>query len=364
VPENKMADDIDAEIWMIDGYVIKADMNPWRKIGADVRTIHTFLFDEDDTSPVGNGLPNVVRDSQMSIAASTRMLLDNASVVCGPNIELNTDLLRPDQDLTSTSAYKIWYREGTGAEANVPAVRNVTIDSHMDELLKTIDLFMKIADMETFVGPATGGDMQRGMSEPLRTAAGASMLRGDAALPFKDIVRNFDTFTQSVISSLVQFNRKFNPQEAPAGDYNVIARGATSLIAKEIRGIQVDSLAGTLTPEERLHVDERKLVEARFAVRDLSNLLLPMDEVKRKQAQNAQMAKEQQEMQKDMAAANVRKTLADAYKNIAQGQKNTANADMQTIKAAMDVLEVGLGDEYGQTAETGSSGQTNQGQGG
>lgn len=353
VPESKMADDIEAEVWMIDNYVIKADMNPWRKLGASVRTIHPFIFDEDDTSPVGNGLPFVVRDSQMSIAASTRMLLDNASSVCGPNLELNTDLLRPDQDITSVHSYKIWYREGTGQEASMPAVRNITIDSHMDELLKSIDLFMKFADMETFVGPATGGDMSRGPSEPLRTAAGASMLRGDAALPFKDIVRNFDSFTQSVIYSLVQFNRKFNPDKAPEGDYNVIARGATSLIAKEIRGIQIDTLAATLTPEERIHVDERKLVEARFKVRDLDNLLLPMDDVKRKQAEMAQQQQEIQAQQRELQEANVRKLLSDAFKNIAQGQKNSANADAVTAKAALDILEKGLTEDDGQEGQAG-----------
>lgn len=353
VPESKMADDIEAEVWMIDNYVIKADMNPWRKLGASVRTIHPFIFDEDDTSPVGNGLPFVVRDSQMSIAASTRMLLDNASSVCGPNLELNTDLLRPDQDITSVHSYKIWYREGTGQEAAMPAVRNITIDSHMDELLKSIDLFMKFADMETFVGPATGGDMSRGPSEPLRTAAGASMLRGDAALPFKDIVRNFDSFTQSVIYSLVQFNRKFNPDKAPEGDYNVIARGATSLIAKEIRGIQIDTLAATLTPEERIHVDERKLVEARFKVRDLDNLLLPMDDVKRKQAEMAQQQQEIQAQQRELQEANVRKLLSDAFKNIAQGQKNSANADAVTAKAALDILEKGLTEDDGQEGQAG-----------
>jgi hypothetical protein len=61
----------------------------------EVKTIHPFLFDEDDTSPIGQGLPNVMRDSQMSIAAATRMLLDNASVVCGPNLELNMDCCCP-----------------------------------------------------------------------------------------------------------------------------------------------------------------------------------------------------------------------------------------------------------------------------
>lgn len=347
VPADRMADDIEAEVWTVDGTVIKADMNAWRKIGVEVKTIHPFIFDEDDTSPIGNGLPNVMRDSQMSIAASTRMLLDNASIVCGPNLEVNTQLLRADQDYSSVSAYKIWYRDDSGGDAMAPAVRNIQIDSHMDELLKAIDLFMRFADLETFVGPATGGEMQKGPSEPFRTAAGASMLRGDAALPFKDIVRNFDSFTQSVIYSLVQFNKKFNPDRAKPGDYNVIARGATSLIAKEIRGIQIDTVAATLRPEEAIHVDDRKLVEARFAVRDIEDILLPMDEVARKQAQQAQAQQAQMDKQMEMMEANIRKLLSDSFKNIAQGQKNSAAADATMAKAAIDILETGLNDASG-----------------
>lgn len=342
VPEDRVADDLDAEVWMVDNNVIKADINPWRKINADVQTIHTFLFDEDDTSPIGNGLPNVMRDSQMSIAAASRMLLDNASVVCGPNVELNTDLLRLDQDLTSVHAYRVWYREGTGADAQQPAVRNIQIDSHMDELLKTIDLFMKFADMETFVGPATGGDMERGPSEPMRTAAGASMIRGDAALPFKDIIRNFDTFTQSYISSLVWFNRKFNPSPELEGDYNVITRGATSLIAKEVRGMQLDQLAATMTPEEKMHVDERKMVEQRFAVRDLSGMLVSPAEADRRKENAAAEAQKQAKQQEEMIAAEVRKTLAEAFKNVAQGQKNSANAEATQVQATLSILEKGL----------------------
>lgn len=357
VPEDKLADDLEAEVWMIDNNVIKADINPWRKLGTDVQTIHTFMFDEDDTSPIGNGLPNVMRDSQMSVCAASRMLLDNASVVCGPNLELNTELLRLDQDLTSVHAYKIWYREGVGMDAQQRAVQNVQIDSHMDELLKTIDLFMKFADMETFVGPATGGDMEKGPSEPLRTAAGASMMRGDAALPFKDIIRNFDTFTQSYITSLVWFNRKFNPRREFVGDYNVIARGATSLIAKEVRGMQIDSLAATLQPEERVHVDERKMIEQRFAVRDLSGMLVSPAEAERRKAANDAAAQKQAQQQEEVIAAEVRKTLAEAFKNISQGQKNAAGAEATQVKATMDILEKGLSSEpeAGNTANSGQS---------
>jgi hypothetical protein len=215
VPDAQIADDVEAEIWMLDSRIIKADINTWRKLGLDVKTVHTFIFDEDDTSPIGNGLPNVMRDSQMSVSAATRMTLDNASVTCGPQLEINTALLRTDQDVTAIEAYKNWYRDDDGPSAQFPAVRKIEVDGHLAELQNLIGLFMNFADLETFVGAATGGDMEKMPSEPMRTAAGASMLRGDAALPFKDIIRNFDSFKQSQILSLVQFNKKFNPGLAP-----------------------------------------------------------------------------------------------------------------------------------------------------
>jgi hypothetical protein len=341
VPEAARADDVEAEIWMVGGKIIKADINPWRALGLDVRTIHAFSFDEDDSSIFGNGMPAVVRDSQMSVCAAARMLLDNASVVCGPQLEVNIDRVQPqiNPNMSSIHAHKLWFVRGDGVEGQYPAIRSIQIESRMDELLKIIDLFMRFMDAETFVGPATGGDMDRGPSEPFRTATGASMLRGEAALPFKDIVRNFDTFTQSVVYSLVQFNRKFNADKIREGDYDVIARGATSLIAKEIRGAQLDQLAQTLGPEDFDEVDRRKFIEARFASRDLQNMLLPPDEARlNKQSRDQQMS-EQLEQQREMIAAQVRETLAGAFKDIALAQKNLAMADKVNIEAAGAVLQ-------------------------
>jgi DNA-binding transcriptional MerR regulator len=346
VPEEHRDRDIEAEVWLVDNLVIKVDINAWRKLGVEMRQIHTFVFDEDDTAPVGNGLPNIMRDSQMAICAAARMVLDNGSVIAGPNLEVNTDLLRADQDIGQVEAHKIWYREGTGQDANVPAVRNVPINSYLNELLQVIELFMRFADMETFVGPGTGGE-QRGASEPMRTAAGASMLRADAALPFKDIVRNFDSFTQSVIQALVAFNRTFNPKVRP-GDYSVIARGATSLIAKEVRGIQLDQMAATLSPEDRLHINDRKFIKARFDVRDLADMLVPEDEVERRQKAGQQRVQQQAEQQSKLAEAQIRKLLSDALKNIAQSKKNAANADATQMKIMLDMLA--------QTMESGGNG--------
>lgn len=355
VPEAMRADDVEAELWMVENYIIKAEVNAWRKLGLEMKTVHVFSFDEDDTSPIGNGLPSIVRDSQLSICAAVRMSLDNASVTCGPNLEVNTALCRTDQDLTQVEAYKIWYRDDDGPSSQYPAVRRIEVDGHLQELEGLVKMFLEFAEMETFIGPSTGGDFSKTPSEPMRTAAGASMLRGDAALPFKDIVRNYDSFTQSVIWSLVGFNKKFNPEEAPEGDYNVIPRGATSLIAKEVRGMQIDALSQTLSDDERDHIDERKFVEAKFAARDLQGMLVsPTDAARRKEAK-ASLAAEQQAKQDEMLQATVKKTLADAFKGISQGQKNAANADGAAVDAALKMMEAGDGGGQQQGANNGAN---------
>lgn len=358
VPKEFLADDVEAELWMIDNWIIKAEINPWRKMGVDMQTVHVFNFDEDDTSAIGNGLPVIVRDSQLSICAAVRMSLDNASVTCGPNFEVNTALMRTDQDLTAVQPYKIWYRDDDGLTAQFPAVRRIEIDGHLQELQSLVRMFLEFAEMETFIGPNTGGDMSKMPSEPMRTAAGASAIRGDAALPFKDIVRNFDQFTQSVIWSIVNFNKKFNPDLAPEGDYDVIPRGATSLIAKEVRGQQIDILSQTLTDDERDHVDERMFVEAKFASRDLQGMLVAPEIAKSRKDSKAQMAQEQQSKQDEMLAAEIRKTLSDAMKNIAQAQKNSAGADKTSVETALSMQEPA----DGEGSNNGAGGQ-NQGGG-
>lgn len=339
VPESFIADDVEADIWMIDTYVIKAEINQWRKLGVDMRCVHIFNFDEDDTSPIGQGLPNIVRDSALSIAAATRMTLDNASVVCGPQFEINTRLMRADQDLIGVAAYKNWYRDDDGLTAQFPAIRRIEVDGHLTELQSLVKMFLDFAEMETFIGPSTGGDMTKVPSEAMRTAAGGSMVQGNAALPFKDIVRNFDSFTQSVILSLVHFNQVYNPDQAPKGDYDVIARGATSLVAKEVRGMQIDLLSQTLTDDERDHIDERKMVEAKVASRDLQGILVSPEQAARNKEVKAQQASQMQDLQIQSMEAEIKKTITEAFKNVSQGQKNSAAADKTSVDAAMTMID-------------------------
>lgn len=345
IPEDKLNDDMRAQVWTIGDVVIKAELDPWSTLDTDgdMQQFHIFIFEEDETFLLGNGLPNIVRDSQMGVCAATRMALDNGSVQ--RVFEVNTALLSANQDVTAIYADKMFYRDDDDpSTVNIPAIRPIDLPMQLPAYQGLVKMFQDFADQETFVGAATGGDMQKGPSEPFRTATGASMIRGDAALPFKDVVRNFDAFTISVIGALLNFNRNFNPDPKMRGDFTPIARGATSLIAKEVLGAQLDNFATTLTPEERVYVKMRNLVRERARVRDMQVGDIVMDDAAcdAVDARQSQAAQEAQDQQTTMVKAQVREILSGTLKNLSQADKNTANAEATTANVVLSALEKGI----------------------
>jgi hypothetical protein len=345
VPDDKLDEDLRATIWLLDEYVVKAQLDPWSTLETDgeMPMYHHFIFEEDEAFLLGNGLPAIMRDSQLGLCAATRMTLDNGAVQ--RVFEINTGLLRLDQDLTTINPdMKIYRDDDNPATAQYPAIRPIDLPMHINEMMEMGRMFQSFADQETFVSAGTGGDMERGPSEPFRTATGASMLRGDAALPFKDVVRNFDAFTESVIGALIVFNRNFNTNPALRGDFKAIARGATSLIAKEVLGIQLDNLAQTLTDEEKRYVNFRELVRERVRVRDLESVNVVFDDAKCDEidANLQQQQQAQQQQQDEMIRAQIRELLAKALKELSAAGKNSAQAEAASANVILQALEKGL----------------------
>jgi hypothetical protein len=156
--------------------------------------------------------------------------------------------------------------------------------------------------------------MQKGPSEPFRTAAGASMLRGDAALPFKDVVRNFDAFTESVIGSMITFNHKFNGNAAIKGDFTPMARGATTLVAKEVQGMQIDEMARPSPTRKSVPERPRPAAHARLrcATWSATTSCTTMRSATRSTSRSARPAAGRDQQADKFAEANVRKILSDA----------------------------------------------------
>lgn len=332
-------DDVRFTAWVLGNRLIKLALNPFPE---GTKVFHQFVFEDDEVNLMGSGLPPIVRDSQLGIASSARMLIDNASVVCGPSVEINTDVLDPGQADYSIKPFQV-YRK-SGGTSNERLVQSVSFDSHMPELLEVWSRFKQTADDETFVSPMTGGDLEGVPGEAMRTTGGASMVYGNAALPFRDIVRNFDRFTVSVIHAFVEWNKLFNEdRDQLIGDTRPIPKGATSLMAKEIRAFALDQLATTLTPEDRLYINGEELLKERLRARDLplATLMASEEEVQRRQTEQAQQAQTQAQQAAAMFAAQLKNLDADTMKQLTQGQKNLDNADVAVFKALIDAIKNG-----------------------
>lgn len=327
-------------VWMVDDVVIKVAANPYPDGAA---MYHQFVFEKDEVNLMGSGLPAIMRDSQLGVASFTRMLVDNASTVCAPNVEVDVDQLAPSVNPHTIRPWKVWTKDNPSPNG-ARAVQNVSFDSHISELLQAISLMRDFADTETFVNPMTGGDFENAPSEALRTSGNMSMALASAALPFKDVVRNFDRFTKSVLHSLIQWNLIYHPRRGElAGDLRPIPRGASSLMAKEVRAVALDQLAATLTPEERVYINEKELLLERLQVRDLplDRLLASDEEVQRRQQSAAEQAQRAQQQQDELFAADLKTKQTEALKDITQAQKNADAGDALVLKTLIDAVERG-----------------------
>ena len=331
-----------ANVWMIDSTAIKVKLAPL----SNARNFHIFVFEDDDLSILGNGLCDTLRDSQLSLCETVRAILDNVSVV-GPMAEVNTDMLTPGQS-HAISKHKTWFRESNGGQSDaIPAVRNVTIDSHVHELLPLVQMFLGFADKESGLPPASLGDTSGGGSEALRTQRNASMFLGAAALPVRDTVRNYDTFTISLISSLVAWNEKYDPNANRDGDHNIIARGSTSLIAKEVLAQSLAEFKQTLTPDELPYLKTRALLVERAKANDIPIDELMEDEDKAEQIiqQNAQKQEQAAQAQLELIGAQVKQALANALQNEAKASSEQAAVGMSALQTILDAIN--KGDKHG-----------------
>lgn len=336
IPEDKRSEMFEGSIWLLDNVVIKCRLNPLEKPN---RMLHAYIYEEDDINLAGQGLPEILRDSQMGACESIRMTFDNGSVVCGPMTEIQTERLMPGQD-TSIHAFKSFLVDPYNDNEGGPVVRPIDVNGHIPELLSIFSLCREIMDAEAALPPPSVGDVSQGGSEAMRTRGNLSMIMGAAALPIRDTVRNFDTFTTSFIGAMYDWNMEFNSDATIKGDYQVIARGSTSLIAKEVRSAGLDYMAQTLAPEERIFLKEKQFLIERLKVRDIDfeDLMEEDDVVKAKQDAMSQAAQEDRQKQNELVDAQVKKTMSEFIKNLALAKKANTGADTDVYSVLMEAM--------------------------
>ncbi len=268
--ESDPLESIWVNIWVIGHFVIRMGAAPIE--GVD-HPYSLYYFDKDESSLWGEGVPSIMRDDQSALNATIRAMMDNMASCVGPQYEVNTDVLHPGEKSRETFPNRIWYRRGDG---RYPALRSIEVASRLQEFLTLKNNFENQIHENTLPSYMQGG--QTGGAG--RTASGLSMLMGSANLDVQDQITNFDLgITRPVIRAFYLWNMQFNPDPHIKGDYEVIARGSSSLMAKEIKSQNIDQLLPILSnPQYARFIDERKLLEEIFKVRDLTDTEIMLSE--------------------------------------------------------------------------------------
>lgn len=321
VKESELDSDILADVWIIDNVVIKAEVAPFGSRPSDI--YHAYIPSEDeDAGLTGVGMPEDMRDSQMSLCAMTRALMDNAAATAGPIFEVNKDLLPAGRSaIDAIHAFMTITREGSGAEAQAPCVRPIFTPSHVTELLAIVAMMRQQLDVESNLPAFSMGSTATPLGEAFRTSNNMSMMLGGANMVTKDSVRAFDRFTSSLIGSFLAWNMEFNDREDIKGDFQARAKGNLSLVAKEVRGAALDQFMQTLTPEERVMIDTYGILLDRLKSRDLSvDRVLPKEEALAAVAAMREAQSQAQQIESGLTQAKTSDLNAKAQKTAIDAQ--------------------------------------------
>lgn len=325
VPDDRLHETFFSNVWLLpNGEIIKAVLQP---INGVTWPYHLYHFDKDETSIFAEGISSIMRDDQTMINASTRMMLDNAGITAGPQLEVNPSLLASLDKVEEHFPWKIWLRNN--ANPGSPAVRVIEMPSGLAPLAAMADRFENNADETTAIPRYMTGE--NASSGAAGTAAGMSMLMGAANIVIKDLITNYDEgITRPFLQALYRWNMQFHKEAAIKGDFDVKARGAASLVQKEVRARQLNEFAAqTSNPMDAPFIKRDALLRQRAEANELSDVVKTEDEVMAEQ--NNEMVK----MQQQLAAQQQQLIVAELTKKVEllAAQAAKAMAEVEAVKA-------------------------------
>ena len=225
--ELKEFDELQANIWISNGKLIRMVLNPFKPATIPYMAAP---YELNPYSFFGVGLAENMDDTQTLMNGFMRMAVDNAVLSGNLLIEVDETNLVPGQDL-SVYPGKVFRRQG-GAPGQ--AIFGTKFPNVSGENLQLFDKARQLADESTGLPSFSHG--QTGVTGVGRTASGISMLMNAASGSIKTVIKNVDDYLLKPLGEgLFRFNMQFNFNPELRGDLEVKARGTESLMANEVR---------------------------------------------------------------------------------------------------------------------------------
>ena len=227
-PELEDQDQIQVNIWVCAGQILRLVLNPFTPTRVPYCAVP---YELNPYSLFGIGVAENMEDSQLLANGFIRMAVDNAALSGNLIFEIDETNLTPGQDMTIYPG-KI-FRRMAGAPGQ--SIFSTSPKNTSQENLMMFDKVRQLADESTGIPSYSHGSGAVGGIG--RTASGMSMMLGASAQNIKAVVRNIDDYLLAPLGkALFSFNMQFNfDEEYTKGDLEVRARGTESLMRNEIR---------------------------------------------------------------------------------------------------------------------------------
>ena len=172
-----------------------------------------------------------MEDTQSLMNGHLRMAIDNLKLSGNVILEVNEAQLVPGQEMTLYPG-KIFRKQG-GAPGQ--SIYPIQVNNTTQQQLAMYDKARQLADEAT--GMPSYAQGQSGVTSQPRTAAGTSMLMGQASMNIKTVVRNFDHYLLRPIGeAYFHWNMQSNDDHPEIkGDLKVISNGTSALMQKEVQ---------------------------------------------------------------------------------------------------------------------------------
>ncbi len=319
-------------VWMLGDSIIKASVNPLE--GVDI-PFFFYPYQRDDTSFWPEGIAYRL---QAGINAAVRAAQDNTAWSSGPLFGVNMQALAEGEDPLDIASSRVLLFDKAGVTIN-EALSVAVVPSCIQENLTQVKFWQECADEISTPRFNAGDGRVSGAGE---TASGLSMLMGASNILLKDRVKDFDEYVSApFIRAMYRFNMQWNPREEIKGDYEVVATGSQSLIAKEVRAQQVPGIISLMAnPLFASRMREDELLKVTLEQTDL-----PAERILRTEKEAQEHQRQQMLMQAlAQAEANVQALTAELGRQglspeqvqqqivlaLAQSQRQAAQAEEPT----------------------------------
>ena len=336
INEEDMSIEYFCNCWIFGGRIIKLMVWP-DYVTSPSNLYHLFYYDKDETSIFGTGLPKILRDTHLGVAACTVNALKNAAWVAEPCGEINIATLLPEQAAQAQDMHpgKWLIRHAKGQDANTTALNPYNITSRTSEMLALKAMFEAQGDMESSLPSYLFGMPERNADVTTKGAA----TRLNSLIDFvKGLIGNFDKANISFIESVYNWNMKFNPDESIKGDMQIRAIGSANIIIKEAVLESMAFMWQSLPPEAKAQVNWNEWMKDMFklALPGSNKYVKSQEQVDAEQQQVQAKQDEIDTLNTELAKVKGQYDLAKAANMEAKAEKTRAEIPHKTAALALD----------------------------